>query len=101
MTKFKTIEEWLKSKPSQDEINKVLNLIHRGEANASRKAVWEAENFLRKLNRSVTYLDKVGIKPNLELVNQIKETKAKIAELKKDLPQNAPRARKEKNTVVE
>lgn len=100
MAKFKSIEEWLKSNPSQEEINRVLILIHKGEANSARKAVYEKEQYLRKLQKSAIYLNNVGIKPNKELMDQIKETKAEIDTLKKDLPVIAPRARKEK-TVVE
>lgn len=94
MTKFKSVEEWMKSNPSSDEMLKVLNLINKGAASSVRKAVYENEQFLRKLYRSQAYLEKVGIKANQELVNQIKETKTKIAELKKELPPIAPRAKR-------
>lgn len=99
MTKFKSVEEWMKSNPSSDEMSKVLNLINKGAASSVRKAVYENEQFLRKLYRSSSYLEKVGIKPNKELTDQIKETKTKIAELKKELPTIAPRAKREKPVV--
>jgi len=99
MTKFVSIQEWLKSSPSQDEINKLLALINKGAVSSIRKAVYENEQFLRKLYRSSSYLEKVGIKPNKELTDQIKETKTKIAELKKELPTIAPRAKREKPVV--
>lgn len=98
MTKFVSIQEWLKSSPSQDEINKLLALINKGAVSSIRKAVYEKENFLRKLYRSSSYLEKVGIKANKELTDQIKQTKIEIAELKKDLPapvKKSPRAKEE------
>jgi hypothetical protein len=100
MAKFKSIAEWLKSNPSDAEVNKVLILIHRGEANSIRKAVYEKEQYLRKLQKSAIYLNNVGIKPNKELMDQIKATVAELETLKKDLPISTPRARKVK-TVVE
>lgn len=99
MTKFVSIQEWLKSSPSQDEINKLLALINKGAVSSIRKAVYEKENFLRKLYRSSSYLEKVGIKANKELTDQIKQTKIEIAELKKELPTIAPRAKREKPVV--
>lgn len=99
MTKFSSIQEWLKSSPSQDEINKLLALINKGAVSTIRKAVYEKENFLRKLYRSSAYLEKVGIKANKELTDQIKQTKSEIAELKKELPIAVPRQKREKPVV--
>lgn len=98
MKRFKTIQDWLATNPTQEEQTKVLILIHRGEAHATRKAVYEKEQYLRKLQRGNVYLEKVGIKPPKEVLDTIKATKAEIAELRKDLPAPVKRA-KEKASV--
>jgi len=98
MARFKSISDWLNSSPSDEELNKVLQLINKGAANATRKIIYEKEQFLRKLYRSQSYLEKVGISANKELIDQIKQTKTEIAELRKNLPvlpKRSPRAKEE------
>jgi len=96
MKKFKTIEEWLKTNPSEKEMEKVLNLIHRGETNRARKEVYEKEAYLRKLKRTGDYLVKIDFPIPKEIAQEIKRTKTEIESLKKDLPIPAARAKVEK-----
>lgn len=98
MKRFKSIEAWLETNPSQEEIDKVLILIHRGEGNRTRKAIYEKDSYLRKLYRSVSYLEKVKIPIPKDLSEEIKGVKAQIEILKKDLPAPMKRA-KEKASV--
>ena len=86
MTKFTTIESWLKANPSQEEVTKVLFLINRGETNKLRKECWEKEQYLRKLYRSRTYLEKVNIPMPKQMVEEIEKTRKSIEALKKLIP---------------
>ena len=94
MTKFTSIQSWLEAKPSLEEVTKVLMLINKGETNKTRKELYEAENYLRKLYRSRTYLDKVQIPMPKQMLQFIDETKKKIEDLKKLVP--APKLKPKK-----
>jgi len=95
MRQFKTIEEWLATKPTDDEIKKVLNLIHRVETNNTRKMIWEKERYFRRLNRIAKDYKDLDINPPKELSEEIKKIAKEIEVLKKDLPASKPRAKKD------
>lgn len=86
MKRFKTIAEWLKTNPSQEEQDRVLILIHRGETSRVRKALYEKEGYLRKLQALANHFKKLNLKLPDEEYKLIEVTKAEIAELKKGLP---------------
>lgn len=100
MKRFKTIENWLETNPSEEEKVKVLNLIHRGATHDTRKEIYEKERYLNKLLSSVRILEKIEMKPPKDVTDRIKETKSQIDELKKGLPAPVKRAKKEKSEVV-
>lgn len=87
MAKFKTIQAWLETKPSKEEIEKVLTLIHKGQTNKARRELYELNGYLRKLSNFVAYRKKVGVKISEELLAEVSTTKARIAEIQKDLPE--------------
>lgn len=86
MAKFKSIQEWLSTKPSKEEQDKVLTLIHRGETSRVRKELYEKEGYLRKLQALANHFKKLNLKLPDEEYKLIEVTKAEIAELKKGLP---------------
>jgi seryl-tRNA synthetase len=100
MAKFKSIPEWLKTNPSEEEKNRVLLLIQRGETNKTRRELYQLEGYLRKLQATVNSLSKLNIPVSQDLKEPIIETKKKIEELKKDLPEVVKREKKEKKEEV-
>jgi len=94
MVKFISIESWLETKPSKEEVTSVLGLINRGETHKIRKELYEAENYLRKLYRSRTYCERAGFSLPKEGLKFIDETKKKIEDLRKLVP--APKLKPKK-----
>jgi hypothetical protein len=70
MKNFKSVTEWLKTNPSQDEQTKVLNLINRGASHQVRKEVWQKESYLRKLQGMVRYFDKLEMKKKINIIEK-------------------------------
>lgn len=98
MKKFKSIAEWLKTNPSEEEQTKVLFLIHRGETSRVRKALYDKESYLRKLQALANHFKKLNLKLPDSEYKLIETTKTEIAELKKGLPDTSkysPRKKKE------
>ena len=86
MEKFISIEAWLKTKPSKDQVTKVLNLINKGQVSNLRRDLYESEDYLRKLNRSVANLTKMKFPIPAEMTAEVEATTKKIEELKKVVP---------------
>lgn len=86
MKRFKSIAEWLKTNPSQEEQNKVLVLIHRGATSQARKELFEKERYLQKLNSLRRHMEKLGMKVPEDTEKTISKVKSEIESLKKDLP---------------
>jgi len=98
MAKFKSIQDWLSTKPGKEEQDKVLTLIHRGETSRVRKELYEKEGYLRKLQALANHFRKLDLKLPDSEYKLIEKTKTEIAELKKGLPDTSkysPRKKKE------
>lgn len=102
MKRFKTIQDWLATNPSQEEQTKIISLINKGASHEARHQIYEKEKFLRKLNGIARDYTKIEMKTPKEIADSIKAVKREIEDLKKDLPVVKPRAKKEKvQEVVE
>lgn len=86
MKKFTTIQSWLATKPSQEEQNKVLNVINRGETSRLRKDLYETEAYMRKLKRSTFFLNRANFKMPKELEEAITATQVRLDELRAQVP---------------
>lgn len=86
MEKFTSIESWLKTKPSKDQVTKVLNLINKGVVSNLRKEMYQAEDHLRKLRRTVVSLQKINCPVPEKIEKEIEETQKRIQDLKKVVP---------------
>jgi hypothetical protein len=94
MKTFKSITEWLKSNPSEEEQKKVMVLINKGAVNETRREVYELQRYFNKLAVTERYMSKLGLPPNKEVQDKMKEVKAQIDELSKGLPAKLVRAKK-------
>jgi ADP-heptose:LPS heptosyltransferase len=86
MKRFKTIQDWLKSNPTEEEQTKVLILIHRGETSRIRKELWQKEQYLRKLQSLANHFKRLDLPLPKSEADSIAEVKKEIESLKKDLP---------------
>lgn len=101
MKRFKSIEEWLKTKPSEEEQSKVLILIHRGETSRVRKELWEKDQYLRKLNSFANHCKKLGFSVPEGEKAALARTKKEIEDLKKELPPVQKKEPKAKEVLAE
>lgn len=99
MKNFKSIQEWIKSNPSEDELKKVIALVNKGAVSETRREVYELQRYLKKLQSGENIMNKLGLPFTKEGQDKIKEVKTQITELSKGLPATQKRAKKE--NVVE
>lgn len=86
MKRFKSIADWLKTNPSQEEQDKVLILIHRGATSQIRREVWEKERYLHKLSSLINHFKRLGLEPPKNELDAVAKVKKEVEALKKELP---------------
>jgi len=83
MKTFKTIEEWVKSKPTESETKRVLDFINKSQLSQARSEFYKKT---QNLNRLKSFTKLTG-KLNYEIPLSVKE---KMKELEKDLLLSQP-----------
>ena len=96
MKNFKSIEEWLKSKPTSDELTKVLNFINRRESHNSKVEYYEKEKELRKLMTIAKYSKNLNLKMQPEIEKRLIELSKEVPELKKSVWPDGKKKRSKK-----
>ena len=86
MNKFESIEGWLETKPTPEQIEKVLNFINRGQGSSLRKDLHKLEDKLRKLKGVLIPLNKVGFTIPKELTDEIELIQKEIDNLRPLVP---------------
>lgn len=99
MKTFTNVTEWLKSKPSETEIQKVLDLINRGAKKELRVELYKKENELKKASKFALQMKEMGFKPSAEVTAKIDGLVNEVKELKDQLPVPVKKEKKEKKVV--
>jgi F0F1-type ATP synthase beta subunit len=95
MKTLNTIQEFLQTNPSKEEVAKVLKVANRMNSSKLRKEVWETEKQLKKLVVVEKKLKEISIPVPNDILKGIKELKSKIETMKKDIPETKKRVKKE------
>ena len=88
MKKFKNVQEWLESKPTKEDLEKVMNTINSGVLRKTRKAITEKMRELKKMNRMVDAMKAVNFPVDELILKKIKDTEKEIADLKLEIPES-------------
>lgn len=86
MKTLTSIEAWLVTKPSKENVERVLKLINRIESTQVRREVYELEKRQRKLISIEKKMKELKIKVPTELQQNLTNLKTSIDTLKKGLP---------------
>jgi len=95
MKTLKSIQEWMDTNPSKEEVAKVLNLVNRGIITQMRREVYNSERDYNKLFNIQKRLDEIKIPVPKDITNNLKELRSKIDEMKKQLPTTVKREKKD------
>lgn len=93
MKSYTSVQEWLKSNPSQEIIDRVLNTVNRGAVAESRKELREKIQELKRIESALKSMEKVELPIGPEINKRVTELKKSISVLQKTLPVS-PYARK-------
>jgi hypothetical protein len=95
MTNFTTVQEWLKSKPTEQEISKVLELVNRSSKREMKQALWNKTKELNRLSKFSTEMNELGFKVSQEVVDKTSTIVKEIDELKESIGPVVKRTKKE------
>ena len=98
---FKSVEEWIKSNPSKEEQEQVLNLINRKASSKIRKEVYWKNSELKKLTRFSESSKKLGVPDSPYITERVNKLNAEIKELEAQLPKVEPKKKEDKKVVPE
>lgn len=95
MKMYKTVQEWLDSKPEKEVIDRVMSTINRGVVAQGRKELREKTQELSKVEKTITQMEKIDLPVGPEVKKRVQDLKKSIEELQKSLPVS-PQAKKAK-----
>ena len=88
---FKTVEEWVASKPDKETITRVLNTVNRGVVSQMRKELNQKNSELKKIERTIETMKKLDLPITVEVEDRVKFLKKEITDLMKDIPEPVKR----------
>jgi hypothetical protein len=85
MKKYLNIPDWLKNKPSEQELTKVLDFINKNVKNEMKRDLAKKKSDLKKMNRLISDLNEVGFKPTKDMeekyADKVKEVETLTLEI--------------------
>ncbi|GEM_PF-1626236 len=106
MKQFTTIQDWFKNKPSEQEMTRVLEFINKNVKYEMKRELNKKQSELKKMNRLISDLNKVGFKPTKDMeesyTEKVKEVEALSLEIgvpEKKVKQSK-KDKKEENTAT-
>jgi prefoldin subunit 5 len=84
---FKTVEEWMSSKPDPEITQKVLTIVNREVVSQMKRELNGKKSELRKVEKTVESMKVIGLPIGDAVEKKITELKKELAELQKELPE--------------
>ena len=82
---FKTVEEWIASKPDKEIITRVLNTVNRGVVSQMRREFNQKNSELKKIERTIETMQKLDLPVTIEVEDRVKFLKKEILKRVKTL----------------
>ena len=83
---FKTVEEWMSSKPDPEITQKVLTIVNREVVSQMKRELNSKKSELRRVEKTVESMKVIGLPVGDAVEKKITELKKELAELQKELP---------------
>jgi hypothetical protein len=103
MKQFANIQDWLKNKPSEPEMNRILEFINKNVKYEMKRELSKKQSELRKINRLISDLNEIGFKPTKDMEERYAERLKDVEELSLEIgvPEKPEKAKKkEKKSEV-
>lgn len=101
MKTYSNIQDWLKSKPEESEVVKVLTLINRGAKREMKKTLYLKQKELNRNLKFVEEMKELGYIPTAEITEKTKALVIEIKELQEAIGPVVKRFQSAKRETVE
>jgi hypothetical protein len=106
MKQFLSIQDWLKSKPSEQEMNRILDFINKNVKYEMRRDLSRKQSELKKMTRLITDLHEIGFKPSKDMEDRHAEIVKEVEALKLEIgvpekPEKAKRKDKQEEIAIQ
>ena len=85
MKQFANIQDWLKNKPSDQEINRILEFINKNVKYEMKRELSKKQSELRKINRLISDLNEIGFKPTKDMEERYNERVKEVVALTQEI----------------
>jgi len=104
MKQYLNIQDWLKNKPSDQEINRILEFINKNVKYEMKRELAKKQSDLRKMTRLISDLNEIGFKPTKDMEERFNERVKEVEALTQEIgiPDKPEKAKKreKKNEVA-
>ena len=73
MKQFANIQDWLKNKPSEQEMNRILEFINKNVKYEMKRELSKKQADLKKMTRLISDLNEIGFKPTKDMEERYNE----------------------------
>ena len=106
MKQFANIQDWLKNKPSEQEINRILEFINKNVKYEMKRELSKKQSELKKINRLISDLNEIGFKPTKDMeeryTERLKDVEALTLEIGiPDKPEKAKKKEKKNEVAIQ
>ena len=104
MKQFANIQDWLKNKPSEQEMNRILEFINKNVKYEMKRELAKKQSELRKINRLITDLNEIGFKATKDMEERYAERLRDVEALNLEIgvpdKQEKPKKKDKKDEVA-
>ena len=106
MKQFLNIQDWLKNKPSEQEMNRILEFINKNVSSEMKRELSKKQSELRKINRLISDLNEIGFKPTKDMEERYSERLKDVEELSLEIgisekPEKAKKKEKKSEIAIQ
>ena len=104
MKQFVNIQDWLKNKPSEQEMDRILEFINKNVKHEMKRDLAKKQSELRKINRLITDLNEIGFKATKDMEERYAERLRDVEALNLEIgvpdKQEKPKKKDKKDEVA-
>ena len=98
---YTNVQDWLNSNPSEETINKVLDLVNRNIKKSMRLEIFEKSKVINKMHKTMNEMEKYGVDVPKNFKSKIDDLEFEIESMKQEIEGvSKPKKEKKKKEVA-
>lgn len=85
MKQYLNIQDWLKNKPSEQELNRVIEFVNKNVKHEMKRELAKKQADLKKMTRLISDLNEIGFKPTKDMEERFNERVKEVEALTQEI----------------